>query len=232
MKKYRLFAMLLVFFIGLSSTAQQSSKDKTIGPFAFAEKINSTFAAQIIDVRTPEEFKSGHIANAKNNNWLGTSFESEAAKLDKTKPIYVYCKSGNRSSKAVKKLEEMGFETIYELEGGYVQWELAATYKPTTTTIGMSAQEYDHLLESEKAVLIYFAGTCKECPQMQPVITKIGKQLAEKLEIIPLDAEKNKTIALELDINNLPVLLLYKNKNIHWRHVGIISEGDLLKQLQ
>jgi rhodanese-related sulfurtransferase len=85
---------------------------------AFAETINTTQNPQIIDVRTPEEFMEGHIDDATNVNWLGDHFVSDAEKLDKTKPIFVYCKSGARSKKATEKLEELGFKNIYELEGG------------------------------------------------------------------------------------------------------------------
>lgn len=88
----------------------------------FAEKINTTQKPQIFDVRTPEEFTQGHIDDAVNVNWLGDNFVADAKKFDKTKPIFVYCKSGNRSKKATEKLNELGFKNIYELEGGFMKW--------------------------------------------------------------------------------------------------------------
>jgi rhodanese-related sulfurtransferase len=232
MKSHPNLLLLSIFFVCFSSLAQQSIKSKTIAPLAFAENISSTFGPQILDVRTPEEFNSGHIDNALNINWLGTTFVADTKKLDKKKPIYVYCKSGNRSSKAVKKLEELGFETIIELEGGYTQWQLTSFDKPNTPTIGMSLQEFNHLLESEKAVLINFTGNCTSCQKTESIFSKLGKEQADKVQIITIDFEKNKTIAAELEVENLPTLLLYKNKNLRWRQSGVVTEGDLLKQLQ
>lgn len=78
---------------------------------------------QLIDVRTPREFLDGHIANARNLDYFNQSrFKEEIEKLDKTEPIYLYCRSGNRSQKAARILVDSGFEKIYDLKGGFMQW--------------------------------------------------------------------------------------------------------------
>lgn len=79
---------------------------------------------QLLDVRTAEEFKEGHLEHALNIDVLQDDF-SEKAKtldLDKEKPLYLYCRSGNRSAKASSILKDMGFEKIYDMEGGYLLW--------------------------------------------------------------------------------------------------------------
>jgi rhodanese-related sulfurtransferase len=53
----------------------------------------------------------------------GSAFESEIQKLDKTQPVYVYCRSGARSQKAAEKMVEMGFTQVIDLEGGYLSWQ-------------------------------------------------------------------------------------------------------------
>lgn len=78
---------------------------------------------QFVDVRTPEEYEEGHIGNAGNVDYLGDNFEAGIQKYDKSKPIYIYCRSGNRSGKAAKIMKELGFTKIYDLEGGYLGWE-------------------------------------------------------------------------------------------------------------
>ena len=88
----------------------------------FKEKMAAYPNAQLIDVRTPEEFANGHIEGAKNINVLDKSFETDVAKLDKKTPVLVYCQSGGRSGRAAKKLQEMEFQTIYDLSGGYSEW--------------------------------------------------------------------------------------------------------------
>jgi phage shock protein E len=80
---------------------------------------------QILDVRTPEEWESGTIEGATKMNFFDKDFNQQLENLDKTKPIYVYCKSGGRSGKAAKQLEKMGFTTIYNLLGGITAWNAA-----------------------------------------------------------------------------------------------------------
>lgn len=116
----------LIFVISLStllSCQKQQSQDITIidAP-TFSKTIETTPQAQILDVRTPEEFDTEHIPNAFNIDWNGNNFMSEAEKLDKTKPVFVYCERGGRSQKAAEKLKELGFTDIYELDGGFMKW--------------------------------------------------------------------------------------------------------------
>ena len=107
----------------LSSCFGQTPKEvETITPKAFAEKLKATKSPQLLDVRTPEEFKSGHINNAINMDWYEDDFAKKAAKYDKSKPVFVYCKAGVRGKKAATKLAELGFAKIYNLEGGIDEW--------------------------------------------------------------------------------------------------------------
>ncbi|MFE3870931.1 thioredoxin domain-containing protein [Flavobacterium sp. ZS1P70] len=231
--KYRLIFLLLISFAVLSCNGQTSKKTKTIEPAAFAEKIAATPNAQILDVRTPEEFISGHIDNAANVNWNGTDFVTKAAAYDKTKPVFVYCKSGGRSKQAAAKLEELGFTTIYELQGGMLKWDAAGLSKPTDKIIGMCSEEYSELLNTDKKVLInFYAEWCAPCKKMTPYILQMQKELADKVRIVRLNADENKTLISEMKISELPTLLLYENKEVKWKHSGFISEEDLKKQLQ
>lgn len=72
-----------------------------------------------VDVRTPEEVAAGQIPGAINIDYKNANFKEEIGKLDPSKPIYLYCRSGNRSGKASILLEEIGFKEIYDLEGGW-----------------------------------------------------------------------------------------------------------------
>lgn len=120
--KIKIVLYLLLPFIFLSCNGQTAQNQKTVTAQEFQKEITNTDQPQIIDVRTPEEFDSEHLVNATNINWNGSDFETNAQKLDKTKPVYVYCKSGGRSKKACSKFAELGFTTIIELEGGFMQW--------------------------------------------------------------------------------------------------------------
>src|SRR5688572_30001514 len=117
---YIIACLSLIIF---SCKGQTNGKFESIDATVFARMIESTPNAQILDVRTPEEYASGHIDKAININWNGADFEAKVIKaFDKTKPVFVYCRSGNRSKKASAKLSEMGFKKIYELDGGYLSW--------------------------------------------------------------------------------------------------------------
>ena len=230
--KHRLFFLILSFAI-LSCKGQPTKKIESVAPEVFAEKIKATSNAQILDVRTPEEFASEHIDKARNINWLGDDFVTNVENLDKSKPVFVYCKSGGRSAKASAKLAELGFKTIYELQGGIMKWNAAGFSKPSKKIVGMSSQEYAELLNSDKKVLIdFYAEWCAPCKKMTPYLLQMQKKLADRVTIIRLNADENKTLISEMKIDELPTLLLYENKEIKWKHSGYISEEDLKKQLQ
>ncbi|MFV8342227.1 thioredoxin domain-containing protein [Flavobacterium sp. XS2P39] len=231
--KFHSICFLILSFVVLSCMGQTSKNIKTIEANAFSEKIKETPAAQILDVRTPEEFASGHIDNAKNVNWLSADFVVNTEKLDKSKPVFVYCKSGGRSQKAAEKLNELGFTTVYQLDGGILKWDAAGLSQPSKKTIGLSTEQYDELLHSDKKVLIdFYAEWCAPCKKMKPYLLQMEKELADKVVIIRLDADKNKTLMTAMKISELPTLLLYEKKEVKWKHSGFISEDDLRKQLQ
>jgi thioredoxin len=226
------FFLFLISFILTSCNGQSSTAVQTIDVKTYSDKINATPNAQILDVRTPEEYASGNIESSDNVNWLSESFVLKTDKYDKTKPVFVYCKSGGRSLKAANKLAELGFTSIYNLDGGILKWEAAGLSKPDTKIIGITQQEFDKLLLSDKKVLInFYAPWCAPCKKMEPYILKMQKEMAEQVVIIRLDADKNKTIMKQLKISELPTLLLYENKALKWQNSGFINEEDLKKQL-
>lgn len=232
MKFYSIFVAILSFFV-LSCNGQNSKDSKTIDAKAFSEKIAATPNPQILDVRTPEEFSTDHLDQAVNVNWLGDNFVSGAKKIDKTKPVFVYCKSGGRSQSAVEKLEELGFTDIYQMQGGILKWDAAGLSKSANKTTGMTVQEYNKLVNSDKKVLIdFYAEWCAPCKKMKPYLLQMEKELADKVVIIRLDADKNKTLMTEMKISELPTLLLYENGAVQWKHSGFISEEELRKQIQ
>lgn len=108
-----------------------------IPAFAFAEdkakhvkadeaaKIIAEGKVVIVDVRTPDEFKDGHIKTAKNIDIMAADFEAQLAKLDKTQPTLVHCQAGGRSMRALKTFEKLGFKNLIHLDEGFAGWEAA-----------------------------------------------------------------------------------------------------------
>ena len=94
-------------------------------------KIDKTFLqenviekeVQLVDVRTSEEYESGHIEGAVNYNIIDSQrFLTQIENLDKEEPVYLYCKMGERSDRAAKLLKEKGFTKIFDYSGGYNDW--------------------------------------------------------------------------------------------------------------
>lgn len=231
MKSFASIVLGLVSFVIVSCNGQSSKNIKIIDPVSFTKEIEKISNAQILDVRTPEEFATEHLQKAENVNWLSADFATNTTKYNKSQPVFVYCKSGRRSHQAAEKLAELGFTNIIEMEGGIINWAAEGLSKPTEKRIGITQKEFNNLLETDKKVLIdFYAEWCAPCKKMTPYLLKIQKELADKVVIIRLDADKNKSLLTEMKINELPTLFLYENKQLKWQHSGYISETDLRKQ--
>ena len=110
MKFHYLLLMLSVICVGCAQ-----SKGKRITEFSQ----NDIDSGILVDVRTLEEYSSGHLDNAVNINWFDTDFVKKVDTIQRNKPIYVYCKKGGRSAKAAHVLDSLGFKKVIDLEGGY-----------------------------------------------------------------------------------------------------------------
>jgi len=119
--KRLLQSLLLIFFSGAAAAQSKSA----LPPAEFEQAIQVK-GIQLLDVRRPEEFKEGHIKGATLANWQNEEeFKTKAAKLDKAKPVYVYCLAGVRSNKAATWLTQQGFTKVVNLEGGIEAWKTA-----------------------------------------------------------------------------------------------------------
>ncbi|MGJ5641265.1 rhodanese-like domain-containing protein [Formosa sp. S-31] len=111
---------LLSFLFGKRPNTHNAIK--VLNAKAFKEGISQK-KVQLVDVRTPKEYKDGHIKGAKNIDFFSAKFIPEFSKLDKDKPVYLYCRSGARSKNSAKKLATIGFTEIYDLKGGYLNYK-------------------------------------------------------------------------------------------------------------
>ena len=127
MKNYFIIFCILSHIVACSNAQQV----KTIEVKTFKDLIAKLPNEIILDVRTDAEVAQGVIANAKQIDFNSASFESKIEKLDKTKPIFVYCAVGGRSGQASKILASKGFKQVYNLDGGINAWR--ATGNATTT---------------------------------------------------------------------------------------------------
>jgi thioredoxin len=227
---------LLAILFNSCSNGQTNGIKTSLSAIEFADKINELPTAVIIDVRTPDEFSKGHLVNANNYDWNGNNFDKQIAPIDKSKPVFVYCLSGGRSSSAASKMRSEGFLTVYELDGGIMKWRSANLPETTNNTVmtnGMTKQQFDALLNSDKLVLIdFYADWCAPCKKMKPYLEEISKDMADKVVVIRINADDNQALCKELKIDALPVLQLYKNKVLTWTNKGFIEKAEVVKKLQ
>ncbi|WP_258929061.1 rhodanese-like domain-containing protein [Flavobacterium davisii] len=115
--KNLLFSTLCATIIAFTSCkGQNNSITDNLEPKVFAEK-TANADVYILDVRTPQEYNSQHLDKAVNIDYNATDFETQLSKLDKNKPVYLYCLSGGRSGKAMTKMSRMGFKEIHNMTG-------------------------------------------------------------------------------------------------------------------
>ena len=119
--KYKFMLSFLKSVFGFK-TSESNIAFKRLNVLQFKEVIAEE-NSQLIDVRTPNEYKEGAIKKAVNINVMSPDFKSRLGKLNPEKPIYFYCRSGVRSVSASKKAIELGFTEVYDLKGGYNAWK-------------------------------------------------------------------------------------------------------------
>lgn len=240
-------AMIAVACLASCTNAQTSNTGSTpaaetvvktnLTATEFNAKIKELPAAPIIDVRTPGEFDGGHLANALNYNWNDGTFAGNISKLDKSKPVFVYCLSGGRSAAAAQKMRADGFKEVYEMDGGLMKWRAANLPETTDKTVakpmGMTKQEYDALLKEDKIVLVdFYADWCAPCKKMKPYLDEIARDMAGKVEVVRINADENPQLCKYLGVDALPVLKVYKQKAETWSNTGFIEKDKVLEQLK
>ena len=112
--------MAIAMFLITGPILAQSSKNISVSEFE--KKLAATKEKTVLDVRTSNEFSQGHLANAVNIDYYKSDFKENVGKLDKNKPVFVYCLSGGRSSSAAGVLKDLGFKEIFNMQGGMKAW--------------------------------------------------------------------------------------------------------------
>lgn len=132
----RVFLLYVLIAVGLVSCDAQSAGSKSaiskVEPIArdlqvqdFKKLYDSKSGSILLDVRTPSETAEGIIANAIEADISSAAFEKEISELDKSNPVFVYCRSGARSGRAMSIMKRQGFQEVYNLSGGIGAWQQA-----------------------------------------------------------------------------------------------------------
>lgn len=214
----------------------------TLEPNGFARVADSLTDEQLIDVRTPGEFSTGHLEGAKNLDWNGGQLQQEAGKLDKAKPVMVYCRSGGRSSEAAEWLKKEGFTNVYSMNTGITGWEkenlpviaefTTATEQKQDATQEVTTAAYKKAVNSQAIVLVDFgAAWCGPCKRLSPRLDELEKEMGDKFKLVKLDADRDSHLADSMNITSLPTLFLYKNGNVVWRNEGLVEKSVVADEI-
>lgn len=199
------------------------------------EKAITKDSIQILDVRTPGEYASGHIKNTLLANWSDKNeFERRIGFIDKNKPVYVYCLAGGRSAAAAEKMRAMGFKNVYELQGGINAWKASNKNLEGVSTVKkqMTIEEFNAAIISSKTVLVDFgAEWCPPCKTMEPVLQSLQKNNADKFLLFKVDGGNDEIILKEYKVTALPVFIIFKDGKPVWRKDGVATEEELRKFL-
>ena len=225
-------ACITVSLISCGNTNSQTIENVVASDFQ--QKIGDS-EALIIDVRTESEFYEGHINHAMNIDIYSSKFLDKVSVIRKDLPVFVYCRSGGRSSLAAVKMEKLGFSKIYNLIGGIGSWEekqyqiITLENTPQSSHTAFSILEINKILKTNNQVLLFF-GTewCIPCKKMAPLIEEIKKEQLN-IQVVSVNVDVNKELMQKYKIKTVPGFIIFKNSREIFRHNGLISKQALLE---
>ncbi len=229
MKKIFLTLLILVaLIIDLSAQVVQN-----VNAVKFKELMAASDAI-ILDVRTPQEYTRGNIKGSTLINIADPEFVTKISLLQKNKTILIYCLSGSRSPVAANYMAKIGFQKIYNLQRGLMEWNQQgyaieqSSQVVASTSTAFTEQSFSKLLQANKLVLVDFhAVWCAPCKAMNPVIDKVSADFKGKAKVEKVDVENNKLITAAYQVQTVPGFVLFKEGKKVWSHTGIISYDDL-----
>lgn len=227
-------ALLFSLFVLACNAQEKTAQKEKLDANEFATGISKD-SIQILDVRTPGEYASGHLKGSLLANWNDKAeFERRTSYLDKNRPLYVYCLSGGRSAAAAEKFRKNGFTQVYELKGGINAWKQASLpVEGMSNEKQMTVEEFDAAINSSSLVLVDFgAEWCPPCKKMEPAIKAVTEKNAGKLKLVKVDGGRDLDLLKKYNVEALPVLLIFKDGKQVWRKDGIADEKEIAAQIQ
>lgn len=223
-----------VFFVSMLIISCQAQNTGSSLPVIEFEKAINSGNVQVLDVRTVGEYSSGHLEKSLQADWYNQQqFKERTGNMDKSRPVYVYCLTGIRSAAAVRQLRKNGFSRVKDLKGGLAAWKLAnKPVEGAAKVKQITFAEYNAQVNLSKPVLVDFgAEWCPPCKKMEPVIAQLKNEAADKYKIVNIDAATQTEIMKQLNVDALPVFIVYKNGKEVWRKQGVTTLEELRKNI-
>jgi rhodanese-related sulfurtransferase len=229
MKLYILTIAFTLIFAPLF--AQKEKSPSVISVDSFACKISRQLKPQIIDVRTPEEFKMNHINGAVYINLKEDNYVNLLKDFDKNKPVFIYAIQNNRPDILAEELNSIGYTTIYELKGGIAGWIGRGYPYYTSVKNNISYAEYEQTISDNNIVLVEI-GTkfCGLCTKAKVIIDSLLEDNNDSYQIVELELYNNPQLVADLgEVSAVPTILLYKEGKIIWKRTGLTFNKEDIK---
>jgi thioredoxin len=226
--------ILIFLFLVFSAKAQKLAYHNvnTIDFDSLIAQNNGT----LLDVRTENEFKNQHLADAGQLNFYALDFRKRLLLLSKDEPIYLYCNTGYRSEIAAEILAENGYTKVYNLEKGIMDWnvhEMPTITEPDAkkdTEHEMSVENYQKTIQSDTLVFIdFYAPWCAPCRKMMPIIDSLKTEYHGIIKIEKINVDASKQLVKELKLGSVPYFALYRNGALLEEKYGYITRDEIME---
>jgi len=224
---------ILIFLVILSNMHGQHAPVIQSGSEQFKE-LTAQNTGILLDVRTKSEFKNGHLPEAGNLNYYALDFRKRLILLPRNQPIYLYCNTGYRSEKAAEILIENGYNNVYNLQHGIMEWELlnlpvvVETDARPDTDNKMTPEQYNAILAASSPVFFdFYAPWCGPCRKMMPMIDSLMVEYHQEIEMHKVNVDASKKLVKELKLIGVPYLVLQDKGVVLFSKNGAATRNEL-----
>lgn len=214
--------IFILFASAVFVSCGDSPKETVVKNMNAVEFVDSVKALkdqiQIVDVRTPNEFSKGTLApEVKNIDFNAADFKEKIEGLDKQKPVYVFCLSGDRSNRSIQAFKDAGFAYVVAMQGGLLALNKAGnqpapeTNQPVTEKTVTVAQYEEYIAKNKNVIVDFYADWCGPCKRMAPVLEELQTANKDKFTILKVDIDHSKDLARQFKVSSIPRLFVYKD---------------------
>ena len=192
----------------------------------------------ILDVRTSNEISRGHIQDATFIDFYSKDFDEKIKIINKELTVHVYCKSGGRSENAAKKLIEIGFSNVLNLNGGFDSWKnnnmnfiLPKNIKEATISQNYNLDSLNFIIKKNPTILYFYTKWCSPCKTLTPIVEKIQSDFKNNLEVVFINADIYPDLLKRFQVPSVPSIIFFQDNIISWQRIGLISYEELFASI-
>lgn len=230
----RFFQKLILLCVPLSiPMLLHGAEVQHVSSEAFAAMVDAN-PGTLLDVRTQQEFGNGHLPDSGQLDYYADDFRERLLLLPREVPIYLYCNTGYRSRKAARFLQKNGYEHIYNLKRGIMEWRfkrLPVVAEPDASPDlenKMNLEEFNALIQSDRPVWIdFYAPWCGPCRQLMPIFDALADEFGEAAVFVKINADSSAGLMEELGIIGVPHVANYHQGELQFEHSGMLGAQAL-----